>query len=154
LAGGYGASGGGGSAASAGLAGGSGTSGGGGDGGGGGSQGGAGTAMAAVDSTPYGAAETETGIMEASLVWRAKSLGTALLAQGASGELGAALLEAGGQGAGSTVAVLEEVARGKHPWLALLMLFTVIAAFYAIAKKTKSARFKKRLLAIADHRWA
>jgi len=144
----------GGSAASAGLAGGSGASGVGGDGGGGGSQGGAGTAMAAVDPTPYGAAETETGIMEASLVWRAKSLGTALLAQGASGELGAALLEAGGQGAGSTVAVLEEVARGKHPWLALLMLFTVIAAFYAIAKKTKSARFKKRLLAIADHRWA
>jgi Flp pilus assembly pilin Flp len=146
--------GGGGSAGSAGLAGGYVAPGGGGDGdGGGGSQGGAGTTMAEADPAPYGAAETETGTMQASLVLRAKSLGTALLAEGAAGEMGAALLAVGGQGAGSAVAVLKDMTQSKHPWLALLFVLTLIAAFYAIAKRTKSARFKKRMLAIADHRW-
>ena len=130
-----------------------GADGGGGGGGGGGSQGGAGTAMAEADAAPGGAGETETGTMQASLVLRAKSLGTALLAEGALGEMGAALLAVGGQGAGSAVTVLKDMAQGKHPWLALLFVLTLIAAFYAIAKRTKSARFKKRLLAIADHRW-
>lgn len=154
--GGGGGAGGGGSAGSTGLAGGYGASGGGASGGGaggGGSQGGAGAAMTEADPAPYGAAETETGTMQASLVWQAKSLGNALLAEGASGEMGATLLAMGGQGAGTTVAVLEDMAQGKHPWLALLFALTLIAAFYAIAKRTKSARFKKRMLAIADHRW-
>ncbi len=146
--------GGGGSAGSAGLAGGYVAPGGGeGAGAGGGSRGGTGTTMAEANPAPYGAAETETGTMQASLVWRAKSLGTALLAEGASGEMGAALLAVGGQGAGSAVAVLEDMSQGKHPWLALLFVLTLIAAFYAIAKRTKSARFKKRMLTIADHRW-